>query len=109
MDNTQRQVASLGAEEPQKTDPFREVQVRELQGQLETLRAKMHRMQTLEKSFSETKRQLEVRDLSEAPFKEYTLYHQQLLPECRTDKRAFLLPLFQQKEPGTGARSTREL
>lgn len=79
VDNTQRQVASLGAEEPQKADPFREEQVKELQGQLETLRAKMHQMQTLEKSFSETKRQLEVRDLSEAPLKEYTLYRQQLL------------------------------
>ena len=60
VDDTQRQVASLGGE-PQKTDPLREEQVRELQGQLETLRAKMHRMETLEKSFSETKRQLEVR------------------------------------------------
>ncbi|XP_070782087.1 E3 ubiquitin-protein ligase rnf8 isoform X1 [Enoplosus armatus] len=58
VDDTQRQVASLGGE-PRKTDPLREEQVRELQGQLETLRAKMHRMETLEKSFSETKRQLE--------------------------------------------------
>ncbi|XP_073349493.1 E3 ubiquitin-protein ligase rnf8 isoform X1 [Pagrus major] len=58
VDDTQRQVASLGGE-PQKTDPLREEQVKELQGQLETLRAKMHRMETLEKSFSETKRQLE--------------------------------------------------
>ncbi|XP_070843299.1 E3 ubiquitin-protein ligase rnf8 isoform X2 [Chaetodon trifascialis] len=58
VDDTQRRVASLGGE-PQKTDPLREEQVRELQGQLETLRAKMHRMETLEKSFSETKRQLE--------------------------------------------------
>ncbi|KAI3364191.1 hypothetical protein L3Q82_011005 [Scortum barcoo] len=58
VDDTQRQVASLEGE-PQKTDPLREEQVRELQVQLETLRAKMHRMETLEKSFSETKRQLE--------------------------------------------------
>ncbi|XP_039982009.1 E3 ubiquitin-protein ligase rnf8 isoform X2 [Xiphias gladius] len=58
VDNTQRQVASLEGE-PRQADPVREVQVRELQGQLETLRAKMHRMETLEKSFSETKRQLE--------------------------------------------------
>lgn len=56
--DTERQVASFGVE-PQQTDPHREEQVRELQGQLETLRAKMHRMETLEKSFSETKRQLE--------------------------------------------------
>ncbi len=67
VDDTQRQVASLGGE-PQKTDPLREEQVRELHGQLETLRAKMHRMETLEKSFSETKRQLEVRGFSVAPF-----------------------------------------
>ncbi|XP_045917252.1 E3 ubiquitin-protein ligase rnf8 isoform X1 [Micropterus dolomieu] len=58
VDDTQRQVASLGVE-PQKADPLREEHVRELQVQLETLRAKMHRMETLEKSFSETKRQLE--------------------------------------------------
>ncbi|KAM3602405.1 uncharacterized protein V6R79_003424 [Siganus canaliculatus] len=58
VDDTQRQVASLGGE-PQQSDPLREEQVRELHGQLETLRAKMHRMETLEKSFSETKRQLE--------------------------------------------------
>ncbi|XP_075939979.1 E3 ubiquitin-protein ligase rnf8 isoform X1 [Anarhichas minor] len=58
VDNTQRQVASLGGE-PRQADPLREEHVRELQGQLETLRAKMHRMETLEKSFSKTKRQLE--------------------------------------------------
>ncbi|XP_063757561.1 E3 ubiquitin-protein ligase rnf8 isoform X2 [Eleginops maclovinus] len=58
VDDTQRQVASLGGE-PQQADPLKEEQVRELQGQLETLRAKMHRMETLEKSFSETKRKLE--------------------------------------------------
>ncbi|XP_062415500.1 E3 ubiquitin-protein ligase rnf8 isoform X3 [Pungitius pungitius] len=58
VDNTQRQVASLGGE-PQQADPLREEHVRELQAQLETLRAKMHRMETLEKSFSRTKRQLE--------------------------------------------------
>lgn len=60
MDHTQRQVASLEGE-PRKADLLREEQVRELQSQLETLRAKMHRMETLERSFSETKRQLEVR------------------------------------------------
>lgn len=58
VDETKRQVASLEGE-PRQSDPLREEQVRELQGQLETLRAKMHRMETLEKSFSETKRQLE--------------------------------------------------
>ncbi|XP_026174966.1 E3 ubiquitin-protein ligase rnf8 isoform X3 [Mastacembelus armatus] len=56
--DTQRKVASLEGE-PQQVDPHREEQVRELQSQLETLRAKMHQMETLEKSFSETKRQLE--------------------------------------------------
>uniref|UniRef100_A0A1A7XBZ2 E3 ubiquitin-protein ligase CHFR n=1 Tax=Iconisemion striatum TaxID=60296 RepID=A0A1A7XBZ2_9TELE len=58
VDDTQRQVASLGGE-PRRDDPLRGEQVRGLQGQLETLRAKMHRMETLEKSFSETRRQLE--------------------------------------------------
>ncbi|XP_034383995.1 E3 ubiquitin-protein ligase rnf8 isoform X1 [Cyclopterus lumpus] len=56
VDNTQRQVASLGGE-PRQADPLRVEHVRELHGQLETLRAKMHRMETLEKSFS--KRRLE--------------------------------------------------
>ncbi|XP_068433873.1 E3 ubiquitin-protein ligase rnf8 isoform X2 [Clinocottus analis] len=56
VDDTQRQVASLGVE-PHQADPLRGEHVSELHGQLETLRAKMHRMETLEKSFS--KRQLE--------------------------------------------------
>lgn len=60
MDSTQKQVASLG-KEPQKTYPLREEQVRELQAQLETLRSKMHQMEALERTFSETQRQLEVR------------------------------------------------
>lgn len=59
VSDTQRQVESLEGE-PRQADPLRGEQVRELQGQLEALRAKMHRMETLEKSFSETKRQLEV-------------------------------------------------
>ncbi|CAJ1077084.1 E3 ubiquitin-protein ligase rnf8 isoform X2 [Xyrichtys novacula] len=58
VDHTERQVASLGGE-PRQTDPLREEQVKKLQSQLEMLRAKMHRMETLEKSFSEPKRQLE--------------------------------------------------
>lgn len=58
VDDTQRQVASLGGA-PQRAHPLREEHVKELQAQLETLRAKMHRMETLEKSFSRTKRQLE--------------------------------------------------
>ncbi|XP_058470405.1 E3 ubiquitin-protein ligase rnf8 isoform X2 [Solea solea] len=58
VDDTQRQVASLEGQ-PRQADPLKEEQVKELQGQLETLRAKMHRMETLEKSFSETKKQLE--------------------------------------------------
>lgn len=60
MDSTQKQVASLG-KEPQKTNPLREEQVGELQAQLETLRAKMHQMEALERTFSETRQQLEVR------------------------------------------------
>lgn len=59
MDDTQRQVASLEGE-PRQVNLLRREQVRELQGQLETLRAKMHLMETLERSFSEAKRQLEV-------------------------------------------------
>lgn len=58
VDDTQRQVASLEGE-PRQADPFREEQVRELHGQLQMLRAKMDRMAALEKSFSETRRQLE--------------------------------------------------
>eukprot|EP00066_Takifugu_rubripes_P021216 XP_011610482.1 PREDICTED: E3 ubiquitin-protein ligase RNF8 isoform X3 [Takifugu rubripes] len=58
VDSTQKQVESLG-EEPQQTDPLREVQVRELQAQLETLRSKMHQMEALERSFSQTQQQLE--------------------------------------------------
>lgn len=60
MDSTQKQVASLDAE-PEKTDPLREEQLRELQAQLETLRSKMHQMEALERTFSQTQRQLEVR------------------------------------------------
>lgn len=60
MDSTQKQVASLGTE-PEKTDPLREEQVRELQAQLETLRSKMHQMEALERTFSDAQRQLEVR------------------------------------------------
>lgn len=77
MDHTQRQVASLEGE-PRNADLLREEQVRELQSQLETLRAKMHRMETLERSFSETKRQLEVRVFLFVPsvqeYIEYTVY-----------------------------------
>ncbi|XP_029352299.1 E3 ubiquitin-protein ligase rnf8 isoform X2 [Echeneis naucrates] len=58
VDSTERQVASMESQ-PQQTDPLREEQVRELQRQLETLRAKMQQMETLEKSFNETKKQLE--------------------------------------------------
>lgn len=62
VNDTQRQVACLEGE-PQQGDPLREEQVRELQEQLETLRAKMHRMETLEKSFNETKKQLEAQKM----------------------------------------------
>ncbi|XP_076021540.1 E3 ubiquitin-protein ligase rnf8 isoform X2 [Genypterus blacodes] len=57
VDDTQRRMASLEGEARQG-DPLGEEQVRELQEQLETLRAKMHRMEKLEKSFSQTKKQL---------------------------------------------------
>lgn len=60
MDSAQKQVASLG-QEPQTSDPVREEQLRELQAQLETLRTKMRQMETLERTFSQTQRQLEVR------------------------------------------------
>lgn len=59
VDDTQRKVDCLEGEQRQG-DSVREEQVRELQGQLETLRATMHRMETLEKTFSESKKQLEV-------------------------------------------------
>ncbi|XP_061560280.1 E3 ubiquitin-protein ligase rnf8 isoform X2 [Phycodurus eques] len=58
VDSTQRQVASLEAGS-RSVDPFREEQIKELQRQLQTLRAKMQQMETLERSFSETKRQQE--------------------------------------------------
>ncbi|XP_047194068.1 E3 ubiquitin-protein ligase rnf8 isoform X2 [Hippoglossus stenolepis] len=58
VDDTQRQLASLEGR-PQQADPLGGEQVSELQGQLETLRAKIYRMETLEKSFSKTQRQQE--------------------------------------------------
>ncbi|KAM4712792.1 E3 ubiquitin-protein ligase rnf8 isoform 2-T2 [Anableps anableps] len=58
VNDTQRQVESLEGE-PRQADPLRGEHIRELQAQLEALRVKMHRMETLERSFSETKRQLE--------------------------------------------------
>ncbi|KAM4522113.1 E3 ubiquitin-protein ligase rnf8 isoform 2-T2 [Odontesthes bonariensis] len=54
----QRQIASLEVE-PRHADPLRGERVQELQGQLETLRAKMHRMEMLRRSVSETKVQPE--------------------------------------------------
>lgn len=59
MDDTQRQVAFLEGE-PRQASRLQGEQVRELNGQLEMLRVKMHQMETLERSFSEAKRQLEV-------------------------------------------------
>ncbi|MED6231475.1 hypothetical protein ATANTOWER_018783 [Ataeniobius toweri] len=58
VNDTQRQVESLEGE-PRQADPLQGEQVQELQAQLEALRAKMHRMETLERSFSETRRHLE--------------------------------------------------
>lgn len=60
VDSTHKQVASLG-QEPQEADPLRGEQLRELQAQLESLRSKMHQMQALERTFSQTRGQLEVR------------------------------------------------
>uniref|UniRef100_A0A3B4B8K8 E3 ubiquitin-protein ligase CHFR n=1 Tax=Periophthalmus magnuspinnatus TaxID=409849 RepID=A0A3B4B8K8_9GOBI len=62
VDSTERQVASLESQ-PRQNTHLREEQVRELQNQLEMLRAKMDKMKTLEKSFNKAKRQLEVRQL----------------------------------------------
>ncbi|XP_028296123.1 E3 ubiquitin-protein ligase rnf8-like isoform X3 [Gouania willdenowi] len=58
VDDTQRQVAALEGEPP-RGNPLKEEQVRELQDQLKMLREKMQRMGALERSFSETQRQLE--------------------------------------------------
>uniref|UniRef100_A0A8C6V0G5 E3 ubiquitin-protein ligase CHFR n=1 Tax=Neogobius melanostomus TaxID=47308 RepID=A0A8C6V0G5_9GOBI len=58
VDCTEKQVASLEGQ-PSPSAPFSDEQVREMQSQLETLRAKTDNMTTLEKSFSEAKRQLE--------------------------------------------------
>lgn len=62
VDSRQRQVASLEVQ-PSQSAPFREQQVTELQNQLQTLRAKMEEMKSLEKSFNEAKQQPEVRRL----------------------------------------------
>ncbi|KAM4600535.1 E3 ubiquitin-protein ligase rnf8 isoform 2-T2 [Polymixia lowei] len=67
--DTQKRMASLEGE-PQQSDALREVQVRELQSLLGMLRAKMHRMETLEKSFNERKKQLEKTKQKEEPLKE---------------------------------------
>uniref|UniRef100_H3DG48 E3 ubiquitin-protein ligase CHFR n=1 Tax=Tetraodon nigroviridis TaxID=99883 RepID=H3DG48_TETNG len=58
VDSTQKQVASLGRG-PQRTDPLREEQLRELQAQLESLGSKMRQMEALERTFSQTQPQLE--------------------------------------------------
>nr|XP_046230066.1 E3 ubiquitin-protein ligase rnf8 isoform X2 [Scatophagus argus] len=94
VDDTQRQVASLGGE-PQRADPLREEQVRELQGQLEALRAKMHRMETLKKSFSETKRQLEAQktkqqeDLMKKQLEEALQEQKKVIDELALSRQAF--------------------
>lgn len=58
VDSTERHVASLEGQ-PSQSAPFREEQVRQLQRQLGTLRAKMDKMKKLETSFNKAKRQLE--------------------------------------------------
>ncbi|XP_061742794.1 E3 ubiquitin-protein ligase rnf8 isoform X2 [Nerophis ophidion] len=58
VDNTQRQVATLEGG-PHSSDPHKRERVKELQGQLKTFCAKMQQMETLERSFSATKRQIE--------------------------------------------------
>ncbi|XP_068609965.1 E3 ubiquitin-protein ligase rnf8 [Brachionichthys hirsutus] len=94
MFSTRRRVASLEGE-PQKTDPLRGVQVRELQGQLEALRAKMHRMETLEKCFSETRRQLEARktqqqeELLKRQLEEALQEQQKVIDELCLSRHAF--------------------
>ncbi|CAL8314349.1 unnamed protein product [Lota lota] len=62
--DTQKQVASLEGTS-QQGDAAKEVQVRELQGQLGALRTKMQHMETLEKSFSQTKAQLKTKQEEE--------------------------------------------
>ncbi|XP_067098528.1 E3 ubiquitin-protein ligase rnf8 isoform X1 [Osmerus mordax] len=57
MDDTERRVVAL---EGEQDDPHRGEQVRELQNQLEVLRGQVHKMETLERSISETERRLEV-------------------------------------------------
>lgn len=63
VDSTERRVASSLEGRPSQSAPFREEQVRELQNQLEMLRAKMDEMKSLEKSFNEAKMKPEVRRL----------------------------------------------
>ena len=55
--DTQKEVATLEGTS-QQGDAAKEAQVRELHGQLGALRTKMQHMETLEKSFSQTKAQL---------------------------------------------------
>ncbi|XP_020483980.1 E3 ubiquitin-protein ligase rnf8 isoform X2 [Labrus bergylta] len=94
VDDTERQVAYLGGE-PQQTDPLREEQVKELQGQLETLRTKMHCMETLEKSFSETKRQLEAQktqqqeELMKKQLEEALQEQRKVIDELALSRRGF--------------------
>ncbi|XP_057679133.1 E3 ubiquitin-protein ligase rnf8 isoform X2 [Corythoichthys intestinalis] len=58
VDNTSMQVASLEGKS-QSVNPFREEQIKVLEKQLKTLRAKMQQMQTFERSFTETRMQQE--------------------------------------------------
>ncbi|KAM6915716.1 E3 ubiquitin-protein ligase rnf8 isoform 2-T2 [Xenentodon cancila] len=94
VDDTQRQVASLEGQ-PRQGHPLRGEQVRELQGQLEVLRAKMHRMETLEKSFSETKRQLEEEkthqqeELMKKQLKEALQEQKKVIDELALSRQAF--------------------
>ncbi|KAM3861035.1 E3 ubiquitin-protein ligase rnf8 [Diretmus argenteus] len=93
VDDTQRQVASMEA--PQQGDPLREEQVKEVQSQLKLLRAKMHRMETLAKSFNETKKQLEAQktqlqeELLEKNFEEALQEQKKVMEELALSRQGF--------------------
>ncbi|XP_077366514.1 E3 ubiquitin-protein ligase rnf8 [Festucalex cinctus] len=60
LDMIQMQVASLEGE-PGSSDPLREEQINNLQGQLKSLQAKMKKMEMFEKTYSENMRQQEAK------------------------------------------------
>ncbi|XP_015260716.1 PREDICTED: E3 ubiquitin-protein ligase RNF8 isoform X2 [Cyprinodon variegatus] len=94
VNDTQRQVESLEGE-PRQSGLLKEEQIRELQGQLQALRAKMHRMETLERSFSETKRQLEEEktqqqeELMKKQLEEALLEQKKVIDELALSRKGF--------------------